>query len=364
MAKKLLTEKDILDAVKQGKKTLFAGKDTVLTPAAKDAVRQYGITLTDKEEKPKPSAQQSSPQNYQSSPVSQTVVGGDLIVIGSDHGGYKTKEMLKKYLAEINAYKLGLRYFPVLLKFQNTIPAIEKEIIAYLSKQSSVVWLTLCEGNWDINMTLCAKSYQEINLFFLSFLEQYSEYIAEKQIFITTEIHYFKRGFWLGKPTQSIVSTGTEDVLNVDNVDIQLLSILSTHARMSLVELAQHLHLTPKIIAYKIKKLKKQNILQGSRIFVDYSKLGYAFYKTWFSLQKMNATEWKKLLTYIHSLSNIVWATKLIGYYDFSIEMECTDKEFRKILFNIKEHFSPFLKKHESLLIFEEIEMNYMPLHQ
>lgn len=101
MAKKLLTEKDILDAVKQGKKTLFAGKDTVLTPAAKDAVRQYGITLTDKEEKPKPSAQQSSPQNYQSSPVSQTVVGGDLIVIGSDHGGYKTKEMLKKYLAEL-----------------------------------------------------------------------------------------------------------------------------------------------------------------------------------------------------------------------------------------------------------------------
>lgn len=101
MAKKLLTEQDILSAVKQGKKSILVEKESVLTPSAHDAIRQYNLTITDKEEKPKETPKQPQSLSYQSSQISSTAVGGNLIVIGSDHGGYSTKEMLKKFLHEL-----------------------------------------------------------------------------------------------------------------------------------------------------------------------------------------------------------------------------------------------------------------------
>ncbi|MEW5800186.1 MAG: ribose 5-phosphate isomerase B [Bacteroidota bacterium] len=101
MAKRVLTEKDILSAVKQGKKSIVIEKDSVLTPSAHDAVRHYHLTITDQEEKPKETPKQPQALSYQSSQISSTAVGGNLIVIGSDHGGYSTKEMLKKFLHEM-----------------------------------------------------------------------------------------------------------------------------------------------------------------------------------------------------------------------------------------------------------------------
>lgn len=101
MAKKLLTEKDIQDAVRQGKKSIVVEKGTVLTPSAHDAVRQHRLTIRDQEDQPADTPYQSSSVTYQSSKISPTIVGGDLIVIGSDHGGFATKEMLKKFLHEL-----------------------------------------------------------------------------------------------------------------------------------------------------------------------------------------------------------------------------------------------------------------------
>ncbi len=101
MAIKLLTEQDILAVVKQGKKSIVVEKGAVMTPSALDAVRQHHLTVTDKEEHAATTPKQSQPVSYQSSKVSSSVVGGDLIAIGSDHGGYSTKEMLKKYLHDL-----------------------------------------------------------------------------------------------------------------------------------------------------------------------------------------------------------------------------------------------------------------------
>ncbi|MDD8017396.1 MAG: ribose 5-phosphate isomerase B [Bacteroidota bacterium] len=105
MAKKFITENDIRSLVQQGKKELIVDKETALTPAAKDAVHQFKIILIQKEDQPKQVPQQTSSTSYHTSPVSQTAVGGNLVVIGSDHGGFSVKEMLKKYLHDLG-YKV------------------------------------------------------------------------------------------------------------------------------------------------------------------------------------------------------------------------------------------------------------------
>ncbi|MBI4980254.1 Lrp/AsnC family transcriptional regulator [Candidatus Woesearchaeota archaeon] len=270
--------------------------------------------------------------------------------------------IIKKYLTEINLYKLGFQLYPLLLRFQNTTPQIEQEIVNYFQNSNYTGWLAKCEGAWDLNATLVARGNFELQKFLDKFLEKYSDYIADKHIFITTEIHYFKGGLWLNRRTTKTISTGGEDLMKTDEMDLKLLKILSTKARMPLVELGKRFNTDPKNIAYRIKKLEQQKIIQGSRILVDFSKMGYQFYKVWFSLKNLNPENLKKLINYFKENPRIIWATKFIGAYDLSCEMEVKDvEEFRSILEDIKTRFSHIIKKQESLLIFEEIVLNYLP---
>ncbi len=272
------------------------------------------------------------------------------------------KGIIKKYIAEINIYKLGYQFYPVLLKYQNTTPKIEEEIYQFLLNNKYMAWLTKCEGAWDVNFTLITKSNSQINEFLNEFLSKYSQYISDKHIFITTEIHYFKRGFWLDKPTIQIVSTGGEKTTEMTKNDFKLLTAIATKARKSLVELGETLKINPKSISYKLKKLENEKVIQGYRVLVDFAKIGYKFYKIWFSLKNINPEDLHKLMQYFRNHPNIIWATKTIGFYDLSIEMEVEDVQmFRSILNEIKEKFSNLIKKHESLLIFEEGVMNYLP---
>ncbi|MFA6540117.1 MAG: ribose 5-phosphate isomerase B [Bacteroidota bacterium] len=100
MAKKLLTETDVRNAIKRGEKSIALELRTIITPSAKDVLQQFGISVTVKD-----STQQRIPStqgetSYHQSPIVHSTVGNSIIVIGCDHGGYATKELIKKFLTE------------------------------------------------------------------------------------------------------------------------------------------------------------------------------------------------------------------------------------------------------------------------
>jgi ribose 5-phosphate isomerase B len=89
--KKVITERDILELEKQGIKVLLKTKETILTPLALDRLRSSKFTIVEKEEN---HSEQFKPSinNNQSSIKS--------IIIGSDHTGFRIKNILIKYLNE------------------------------------------------------------------------------------------------------------------------------------------------------------------------------------------------------------------------------------------------------------------------
>ncbi len=89
--RKLITERDVLDAARRGDRELVAGPQTVITPAAKDAARSRGIRFVP----PKPAVA--------AAPAKATPKG--LVVVGSDHAGFSLKEILKEFVQELG-YKV------------------------------------------------------------------------------------------------------------------------------------------------------------------------------------------------------------------------------------------------------------------
>lgn len=62
---------------------------------------------------------------------------------------------------------------------------------------------------------------------------------------------------------------------NLDNVDREILSILSNDAKTSYAEIGKKLFVSGGTIHVRIKKLTEMGIIIGSRITIDYQKLGY-----------------------------------------------------------------------------------------
>ena len=88
--KKLITEDDVRKIVKEGRNVIVIGKDTVVTPLALDMIHTNIMTVVEKE--PTGNNLNIGEQNATAS--------SKRISIGSDHTGFKMKNILIKYLGE------------------------------------------------------------------------------------------------------------------------------------------------------------------------------------------------------------------------------------------------------------------------
>lgn len=89
--KKLYTEQDIIKFSREGGDVLPIGPDDILTPGAKDRVKQLGLKIVSKDEADKIAA--SDPG------IIRTIVS-KTVAIGGDHTGFKLKSIIAKILTE------------------------------------------------------------------------------------------------------------------------------------------------------------------------------------------------------------------------------------------------------------------------
>ena len=98
MAKKLISEQTIIEVAKRGEKIFFFDSSAIVTDAARDRAKQLGIRLEQKKQEAKSSVTEITPSSQQSR-------SKEVIAIGSDHGGFQLKELLKPFIENLG-YKV------------------------------------------------------------------------------------------------------------------------------------------------------------------------------------------------------------------------------------------------------------------
>jgi len=89
--KKLITEPDIIKFSKEGGEILPIGPEDLLTPGAKDRIKDLGIKIISKEEAEQISANDQG--------IIKTLISKS-VAIGGDHTGFKLKNIIAKILTE------------------------------------------------------------------------------------------------------------------------------------------------------------------------------------------------------------------------------------------------------------------------
>ncbi len=102
MAKVLITQASVTEAIAAGKKKLEIPKGAIITPLAAELASFKGVEFVEVTAEPKKTAPETTKQSI---PLAESSSQGKTVAFGSDHGGFQLKEQLKKY-AEGLGYKI------------------------------------------------------------------------------------------------------------------------------------------------------------------------------------------------------------------------------------------------------------------
>lgn len=270
--------------------------------------------------------------------------------------------VIRAYITHIDIFRLGYRFYGVLFKFEELSQKKEGEVIKFLQSLENIAWIARCEGSWDLNIVLTIRHSREVADFFNAFEQRFGDRILEKALIPHVSQDFFRRNFGLDEGERERLHTEEANMVSLSDKEEDLLKHLSRNARAPVRELAEKIKVSPQTVLAMLRRLEQAGVITGYGLFCDYRARGYYFYKLLFSMKGMEAKDWDAIYTILSFSPYPIWATRAIGPYDFSIELEVPDADaMRSFVGALRERFHDKIRKRETLLVYEEITLGYFP---
>lgn len=110
------------------------------------------------------------------------------------------------------------------------------------------------------------------------------------------------------------------DKYEIDGLDRKILKILQADAKVPFSEIAQKLIVSNGTIHQRVSKMEAAGIIQGSKYFLDYSKLGYDV-NVLLGIHLKNAKDCPQVIEQLRKLPEVVEAHYTTGNYALIIRV-------------------------------------------
>jgi Lrp/AsnC family leucine-responsive transcriptional regulator len=273
------------------------------------------------------------------------------------------EKIITQYQLIVNLSQLNILQFKLCLSFQHMTSEKLAEIISEVKKMTAVKWVVSCKGAWDLLIALETDSLENIDLLKEETLSLFEGYVSQKSVSILVEAQTYDRNYLIEDKTilnRSRIIMKKSRSVEIDALDTAILKRLSENAREPIIDIASALKSTPRIVNYRIKQLRKNNVILGFKIALNYSRLGIQFYKTFIYLDNPKKDRLKSLIQHFEYNKNIIHHVKVLGNWDLEPEFEVySEKEFDSIMEGLKDSFSDIIRKVEVLTISKEHKFVY-----
>lgn len=267
-----------------------------------------------------------------------------------------------EYYTIIDFTKLGYSQYKIYFKFQNADLEDEKKIQNYWIKNKNSVWVAQIRGNWDLAVSILAKSNAEFGEVLTEFMREFSKFILQKDVLLTEYSPIYSRKYMANSKNREFFYSSPTKLLEIDETDKKILKELAVNARENIVDLSEKLKLTRDVISYRLKKLTEEKLLIQHRCFLNLENIGINFYKIILRTKNLDSKTEENLRKYLENHKKATAFLKLIGSWDLEIELETEDEnELYSILNEIRKNFSEIIRDFDILRITQTFKYNYFP---
>lgn len=247
-------------------------------------------------------------------------VGLNRDVVASRVKKLQEKGIILNFSTNFDYFKLGFIPLRFYFKYQYVTHEIKKDIIDYFVKDKCSIVVYTLEGNFDLLVLAIVKNISEFYPFWKKTLQKYGDYFAQRVYSNYVGESIYRKSFLIDNKddrTKYIIKRSSEKV-NYDDVDLQILKLLTDNSRIPTIDIASKLNLTAKTINERIKRLIKSGIILRFDTVIDWNKLGYQFFKIDFYLKEYSKIN--QIIKYIEINPNLVFIDYTLGYADLELE--------------------------------------------
>lgn len=145
----------------------------------------------------------------------------------------------------------------------------------------------------------------------------------------------------------------TLQILQIDNIDLQILSILMNDATTPYTEIAKELVVSSGTVHVRMKKLQELGIVTGSNLLISPQKIGYdvcAFIGIY--LQK--GSEYREAVEKMKEIPEVVELHYTTGNYSMFAKVICRDTNHLRGVLNEKLQAIPGIQRTDTIISLEE----------
>lgn len=276
------------------------------------------------------------------------------------------RNVIKRYYAITNVYRLGKAHYRVFIKYRNMSSEKAQAFREHLIKHPQIAWVLYLDGDFDIFFVVWADNIITFETVYDDIIGKFGSYFQEKYFSIATRIEYLPYHFLLENGPQHMESFVFGEVFSKyepDQLEIDILTVLNSNGRMYASELAQRFGVNAGLIKKKIDALMDMKIIMGFNVKIDHNLLGYTYRKILLKLNDTSRKQLESLSHYLKQKKNVVFLLKTIGTYDFEIElMTRTTEEFYGLIKELRQDFAHNISDYSSVVMREEPKYEHLTL--
>ena len=120
--------------------------------------------------------------------------------------------------------------------------------------------------------------------------------------------------------------------MELDNIDFQILRLLSENSRIQWKDLGEQIHMTGQAVGNRIKKLEESGVIKAYSLIVDEMKLGLPY--TAFVIIYMKTANHDSFIRFINDRNEVVEAHRVSGEGCYHLKIKVKSQEQLNLFLN------------------------------
>ncbi len=149
----------------------------------------------------------------------------------------------------------------------------------------------------------------------------------------------------------------------IDNTDLKILSLLSKNAKTPYTEIAKKIYVSGGTVHVRMKKLEKLGIVNGTKLIIDYTKIGYSI-TCFMGVFLEKSFLYKQAVRSLKAVPEIIEIHAITGRYAIFIKVLCKDTKHLREVLDQKIHKIKGVTRTESFLSIEETYKDLLSLQK
>ncbi len=153
-------------------------------------------------------------------------------------------------------------------------------------------------------------------------------------------------------PKQQLTSLNMDKNLDIDNVDLKIITLLNEDAKTPYTEIAKKVFVSSGTVHVRMRKLEDMGIVKSATLNIDFSKLGYDI-SAFLGIYLEKSSLYDNVIDKLKKIPEVLRAYYTTGNYSIFAKIICKDtNHLREVLNKIQKVEG--IDRTETLIVLEE----------